>query len=159
MWYTTLSIYPVKFAGGTVHCTAVCLLPLVKLWSFCLGNETWFCFQNSGKIRFLKKRLTWESNSFFFMRKSFRQGWNFFKVEKILKGSLDSIPSPSVKIQIMGRKVCLRCKGKHCWAFLTNVWKQNVCRHHPAPYYLKYTFPPLIWIFTEGDVIEYRLSF
>ena len=32
-----------------------------------------------------------------------------FKVEKILKGSLDSIPSPSpsVKIQIMGGKVCL----------------------------------------------------
>ena len=37
-----------------------------------------------------------------------------FKVEKIFKGSLDSIPSPSpsVKIQIMGGKVCLRCKGK-----------------------------------------------
>ena len=37
-----------------------------------------------------------------------------FKVEKILKGSLDSIssPSPSVKNQIMGGKVCLRCKGK-----------------------------------------------
>ena len=36
------------------------------------------------------------------------------KVEKILKGSLDSIssPSPSVKIQIMGGKVCLRRKGK-----------------------------------------------
>ena len=36
------------------------------------------------------------------------------KVEKILKGSLDSIPSPlpSVKIQIMGGKVCLRCKSK-----------------------------------------------
>ena len=36
------------------------------------------------------------------------------KEEKILKGSLDSIPlpSPSVKIQIMGGKVCLRCKGK-----------------------------------------------
>ena len=36
------------------------------------------------------------------------------KVEKILKGSLDSISSPSlsVKIQIMGGKVCLRCKGK-----------------------------------------------
>ena len=30
-----------------------------------------------------------------------------FKVEKILKGSLDSIPSPSpsVKLQIMGEKV------------------------------------------------------
>ena len=36
------------------------------------------------------------------------------KVEKVLKGSLDLIssPSPSVKIQIMGGKVCLRCKGK-----------------------------------------------
>ena len=30
------------------------------------------------------------------------------KVEEILKGSLDSIPSPSVKIQVMGGKVCLR---------------------------------------------------
>ena len=36
------------------------------------------------------------------------------KVEKILKGSLDSIPSPSplVKIQIMCGKICLRHKGK-----------------------------------------------
>ena len=36
------------------------------------------------------------------------------KVENILKGSLDSTlsPSPPVKIQIMGGKVCLRCKGK-----------------------------------------------
>ena len=34
------------------------------------------------------------------------------KVEKILKGSLDSIPSPSVKSQIIGGKVCLRCNGK-----------------------------------------------
>ena len=36
------------------------------------------------------------------------------KVEKNLKGSLESIPSPtpSVKIQIMGRKVCFMCKGK-----------------------------------------------
>ena len=39
---------------------------------------------------------------------------NAGKVEKILKGSLDSIPSPSPseKIQIMGGKVCLRHKGK-----------------------------------------------
>ena len=36
------------------------------------------------------------------------------KVEKMLKGSLDLIPSPSpsVQIQIMGGKLCLRCKGK-----------------------------------------------
>ena len=45
------------------------------------------------------------------------------KVEKILKGSLDSIPSPSEKIQIMGGK----------FAFTT--------------------FPPIIWIFTEGEVM------
>ena len=31
------------------------------------------------------------------------------KVEKILIGSLDSITSPSVKIQIMGGKVSLWC--------------------------------------------------
>ena len=42
------------------------------------------------------------------------------KVEKILKGSVNLIPSPSPssKIQIMGGKVCLRCTGKtllwHC---------------------------------------------
>ena len=41
------------------------------------------------------------------------------KVEKILKGRLDSIssPSPSVKIQIMGRK---GVKAKHCWVLSTN---------------------------------------
>ena len=37
-----------------------------------------------------------------------------YKVEHVLNGGLVSIPSPSplVKIQIMGGKVCLRCKGK-----------------------------------------------
>ena len=36
------------------------------------------------------------------------------KVEKTLKGNLESIPSPSpsVKIQIKGGRFCLRCKGK-----------------------------------------------
>jgi hypothetical protein len=36
------------------------------------------------------------------------------KVKKIQEAILDLIPSPSswVKIQIIGRKVCLRCKGK-----------------------------------------------
>ena len=47
------------------------------------------------------------------------------KVEKILKGSLDWIlsPSPSVKIQTMGRKVCLKRKGKTLLGFnkLLNV--------------------------------------
>ena len=50
------------------------------------------------------------------------------KVEKILKGSLDLIssPSPSVKIQIIGGKVYLRWKGKR------------------LPLHLKQTFPPII---------------
>jgi hypothetical protein len=36
------------------------------------------------------------------------------KVEKILKGSLVLIPSPShqIKIRIMDKKVCLMCKRK-----------------------------------------------
>ena len=44
-----------------------------------------------------------------------RQFWSrIFKVEEILKGSLDLIqpPSLSLKIQIMGGKDCLRSKGK-----------------------------------------------
>jgi hypothetical protein len=53
------------------------------------------------------------------------------QVEKILKGSLDSIPSPStlVKIQIMGGKVCLRCKGK--------TWLGIVNKLFVLPHYLK----------------------
>ena len=61
---------------------------------------------------------------------------------KILKGSLDLIPSPapSVKIQIMGGKVGLRCKGKTllgddnklCWTKSLLTTPSNV-----LPYYLK----------------------
>ena len=45
------------------------------------------------------------------------------KVEKVLKDSLDLIPSPSpsVKIQIMDGKVSLRCKGKTLLALSTNI--------------------------------------
>jgi hypothetical protein len=51
--------------------------------------------------------------------------------------------SPSVKIQIRGWKICLRCKG-------------NV-----LPLHLKQIFSPIIWIFTEGegDGIKSRLPF
>ena len=47
------------------------------------------------------------------------------KVEKILKGSLDSIPSPSVKIQIMGGKVCLRSKGKTLLGIVNKLLKKK----------------------------------
>ena len=42
------------------------------------------------------------------------------KEEKILKGSLDWI---SVKIQTMGGKICMRCKGKT----LLGIVKKKVC--------------------------------
>ena len=49
------------------------------------------------------------------------------KVEKILKYSLDLIPSPStsLKIQIMGRKVCLRCKGKTLLGVVNRLLKTS----------------------------------
>ena len=49
------------------------------------------------------------------------------KVEKILKGNLDSISSPSVKIQIMGGKVCLRCKGKTLLGVVNKLLKTQQC--------------------------------
>ena len=88
------------------------------------------------------------------------------KVEKILKGSLDSIPSPSpiVKIKTMGGKVCLRCRGKTLLGFVNKLLKTRILLTSPSnvlPYYLNQTFPPLVRIFTEGegDGIESRLSF
>ena len=64
------------------------------------------------------------------------------KVENILKGSLDSIPSPSpsVKIQIMGGKVCLRCKGKTLLGIVNKLLKTKGLLTSPSnvlPYYLK----------------------
>ena len=47
------------------------------------------------------------------------------KVETILKVSLDSIQSPSVKIQIMGGKVCLRCKGKTLLGVVNKLLKNK----------------------------------
>ena len=62
------------------------------------------------------------------------------KVEKILKGSLDSIPSPlsSVKIQIMGGKVC--SKGKTLLGIVNKLLKAKSLLTSPSnvlPYYFK----------------------
>ena len=47
------------------------------------------------------------------------------KLENVLKGSLDLIPSPSpsVKIQVVGGKVCLRCKSKTLLGIVNNFLK------------------------------------
>jgi hypothetical protein len=67
---------------------------------------------------------------------------HLFKVEKILKGSLDLIPlpSPSVKIQIMGGIVCLRCKGKTLLGIVSKLLKTKSLLTSPSnvlPYYPK----------------------
>ena len=66
----------------------------------------------------------------------------FIKLEKILKGSLHSIPSPSpsVKIQIMGRKVCFRCNGKTLLGVVNKLLKTKSLLTSPSnvlPHYLK----------------------
>ena len=71
------------------------------------------------------------------------------KVEKILKGSLDSIPSPSpsVKIQIMGGKVGLRCKGKTLLGVVNKLFCTKCLLTTPSnvlPLYLKQSFLPII---------------
>ena len=82
---------------------------------------------------------------------------NYFgdKVEKILKGSLDSIPSPSpsVKIQIMGRNVCSRCNGKTLLGVVNNLLKTKSMLTSPSnviPCYqvdwIQATFPNLFYL-------------
>ena len=43
-----------------------------------------------------------------------------FKVENILEGSLDSIPSPSGKVKLWTVKFACGVKVKRCWALSTN---------------------------------------
>ena len=64
------------------------------------------------------------------------------KAEKILKGSLDSIqsPSPTVEIQIIGGKICLTCKGKTRQGIVNKLLKTNsllTSLNFVLPYYLK----------------------
>ena len=74
------------------------------------------------------------------------------KVEKILKGSLDLIQSSSlsVKIQIIGGKVCLRCKGKTLLGFVDKLLttKRLLTSLASIEFSLK----------VKGDAMESRLS-
>ena len=87
------------------------------------------------------------------------------KVENILKGSPDSIPlpSPSVKIQIVGGKVCFRCNGKTLLGDVNKLFFKSllITPSNVLPLHLKQTFPAIIWIFTvcKGDEMESRLPF
>ena len=85
-----------------------------------------FCYFSSF---FNLQQITWH-----FSKNLKKQEWSRFiniielsiakvKVEKTIKGSLDSIPTPSVKFQIMRGKVHLSCKGKtqQCFVLLPQV--------------------------------------
>jgi len=61
---------------------------------------------------------------------------HFIKVEKILKDSLDLIPSP----QVMSRNVCSRCKGKPLLGIVNKRLKAKCLLTSPSnvlSYYLK----------------------
>ena len=71
------------------------------------------------------------------------------KAEKILKGSLDLIPSPSpsVKVQIMGGKVYFRYKGETLLGVVKKLYAFKSLLTTPSnvlPLHLKKSFPHLI---------------
>ena len=66
-------------------------------------------------------------------------------------------PSPSVKIQIFSGKGYLLGNVDKLYDFKSLLTMLSIV----LPLHLKQTFPPIIWIFTEGegDGIESRLPF
>ena len=67
-------------------------------------------------------------------------------------------PSTSVKIQIMGGKFCLRCKGKTLLGVVNKLFVFKNLLTTPIMFTPQANFP-IIWIFTEGkgDRIKSRL--
>ena len=66
-------------------------------------------------------------------------GWQFNdKVEKILKGSLDLIPSPSLqwKFKLWAGKFTWGNKAKHCWVISSNFLFSKICWQRPAMFCL-----------------------
>ena len=93
---------------------------LYSQWLASRNTSALFGLQGLSNIcQFIKKRK---------LLFSYKVWVSYDKVKKILKVSMDSIPSPSPskKIKIMGWKFCLRCKENHCWTLSTNFIKQTV---------------------------------
>ena len=92
----------------------------------------------------------------------------FHKVEKISKGSpdLNPSPSPSVKIQIMGEKVCLMgkgCynslgKGKTLLGIVNNFFCIQMFVDNTQQCFAFIPFPPIFFTEGKGDGIKSRLS-
>ena len=137
----------------------------------CIPKYTRLLLTNTHQIKAKdahSRKGYWKNNNgvnYFVLHLVFKPTACISKVKKILKGSLDLIPSPSpsVKIQIMGRKVCLRCKGKMLLGVINKHLKTKslfTFSSNVLPLYLNQTFLSVIWIFTEGegDGIKSRLS-
>ena len=88
--------------------------------------------------KFSNSRL-WNWKSFEFQSEIFLHYTDDGKAENILKVSLDliSLPSPSVKIQIMGGKVCLFTLSKHSRQKFEFSLKLKVMGSNPS-YLFKY---------------------
>ena len=94
----------------------------------------------------LKCIIFLENRMFQSIGKEKRKNYRFFviKVEKILKGSLNSF-SPSLKIQIMSGKVCLKCEGRTLLGVVNKLFKIRSLLTIPCnvlPLHLKQTFRP-----------------
>ena len=106
------------------------------------GLNQILCVNNRGYLLFSWTFLNSVTNRTFISNQLFTIWFLQFlisnKVEKILKGSLNLIPSPSpsVKIDIMGGKVCLRCKGKTLLDDVNKLLKKKVFWHPPAMFCL-----------------------
>jgi len=87
------------------------------------------------------------------------------KVEKILEDCMTSIPSPSTSVKnwkskLLAGKFTWGNKVKHCRLMLTNFFFKSLLTmsSNVLPLNLKQTFPPIIWIFTEGEGDEIKSS-
>ena len=82
-----------------------------------------------------------------------------FKVENILKDSLDSIPSPSKFSEnsnyLEGKFAWGVKTKKNCWALLTNYCIQKFVDNIQHCFVFT-PFPPIIWIFTEVKVMGWN---
>ena len=83
----------------------------------------------------------------------------YYKVEKILKNSLDSILSPSRSCEHFN--FLFSFFGQTLLGIVNKLFGIKSLLTTPSnvlPLHLKPTFPPIIWIFTEGGGIEFRRS-
>ena len=119
MWATT------KFSIKSLTTSSVCTF-ILRISTIIVDNPWW----GQRICKYFVWKLQNRKKSSFKYLKVFMQ---IVKVEKISKGSLDSIPSPSTSRKV-GR-FTWGVKAKHCWVLSTNVWKQKVCWHHPAIFY------------------------